>query len=62
MSDQGSLVSYMTSLSGLQLESLFGQQYAVLAILRSLQPMARHILLRFVTGGGDVSAGKKQHV
>lgn len=52
-----SLVAFVTGLSGLQLERLFVQPYCVVAILRSLQPLSRHILLRLVCAGSDVSAG-----
>ena len=53
-----SLVAFVTGLSGGQLERLFVQPYCVVAILRSLQPLSRHVLLRFAATGGDVSAGE----
>ncbi|KAI3435634.1 hypothetical protein D9Q98_001693 [Chlorella vulgaris] len=50
------LVAFITSgITPLQLERLFVQPYAVVAILRSLPPLARHILLRFSCTGGTVS-------
>jgi hypothetical protein len=53
------LVAFITSgITPLQLERLFVQPYAVVAILRSLPPLARHILLRFSCTGGTVSTGQ----
>jgi len=53
-----SCVAFINGLNGEQLESLFVQPYAVVALLRSLQPAARHVLLRFACTGGVVNAGK----
>ena len=52
-----SLVGLIQSLSGAQLESLFVQPFTAVAILRSLPPVARHVLLRLTCSGGDVGAG-----
>ena len=52
-----SLVGLIQSLSGAQLESLFVQPFTAVAILRSLPPVARHVLLRLTCCGGDVGAG-----
>ncbi|EFN54287.1 hypothetical protein CHLNCDRAFT_25123 [Chlorella variabilis] len=54
------LVSFITtSVRGEQLERLFVQPYAVVAILRSLPPLARHMLLRLASTAGTVPAGKR---
>lgn len=58
-SSSSGLVAFINQLAGDQLEALFVQPYAVVALLRSLQPVARHILMRFVCTGGDVSSGKR---
>ncbi|KAI7840143.1 hypothetical protein COHA_005926 [Chlorella ohadii] len=50
-----SLVAFVTGLTGCQLERLFVQPYCVVAILRSLQPLSRHVLLRFAATGGSIS-------
>ena len=47
----------VTGLTGGQLERLFVQPYCVVAILRSLQPLSRHVLLRFAATGGSISTG-----
>lgn len=52
-----SLVAFVTGL-GDQLEALFMHPYCVVSILRSLQPLSRHLLLRFACTGGDISTGK----
>lgn len=64
-----SLVAFVTGLTGGQLERLFVQPYCVVAILRSLQPLSRHVLLRFAATSGSISAGvlgagdsKRMHV
>ncbi|PRW59756.1 general transcription factor IIH subunit 4 isoform B [Chlorella sorokiniana] len=51
-----SLVAFVTGLTGGQLEQLFVQPYCVVAILRSLQPLSRHVLLRFTATSGSISA------
>ena len=54
-----SLVTFITSgMPGDHLEQLFDQPYAVVAILRSLPPLARALVYRVAATRGSVSAGK----
>ncbi|PSC69613.1 general transcription factor IIH subunit 4 isoform A [Micractinium conductrix] len=50
-----SLTTFFTELSGPQMEALFAQPYAAVALFRSLPPPARHVLLRFAWTSGEVS-------
>ncbi|KAL4458190.1 hypothetical protein ABPG75_013055 [Micractinium tetrahymenae] len=50
------LVAFINQLEGHQLEALFTQPYATVALLRSLQPLARQVLARLVCTGGAISA------
>lgn len=52
------LVAFINQLEGHQLEALFTQPYATVALLRSLQPLARQVLARLVCTGGAISSGK----
>lgn len=55
----GGLVPFVTGLAGAQLEALFGHSFCVAAILRSLQPLARQIVLRLLWSTGAASEGEQ---
>lgn len=50
------LVAFINQLEGRQLEALFTQPYATVALLRSLQPLARQVLARLVCTRGAISS------
>lgn len=52
------LVAFINQLEGRQLEALFTQPYATVALLRSLQPLARQVLARLVCTRGAISSGR----
>lgn len=52
------LVAFINELEGRQLETLFTQPYATVALMRSLQPLARQVLARLVCTGGAISSGR----